>query len=303
MITVPASFIPPYLRAVGANEAFVSAEGAHRRVRERALRPRPFGPPPRLRPRVRIAARRVHRWPVYTLTPPQRDPAGSVVYVHGGGWVNEIATQHWRLAAQICAEANMEVVVPIYPLVPFGTATQALDGVTSLLLDQHHTFRRVAVAGDSAGGQIALSAALALRDQGVRLDTTVLISPALDLSFGNPEIPRVQPHDPWLAVPGGRVLADLWAGDRAIDDPAVSPLAGELAGLGPITVFTGTHDVLNPDARQFGIKARAAGVDLGWQEVDGQVHVYPLLPTRAGAAARASMVATFRHVAAERSTA
>jgi acetyl esterase/lipase len=67
----------------------------------------------------------------------------------------------------------------------------------------------------------------------------------------------------------------------------VSPLAGDLAGLGPLTVFSGTHDVLNPDAHLLLDRAKTAGVDLEFHEGEGQVHVYPLLPTRTGEAARA----------------
>lgn len=129
---------------------------------------------------------------------------------------------------------------------------------------------------------MVLSAALALRDEGVRLPVTVLVSPALDLTWSNPRIPVVQPTDPWLATPGGRVLADAWRGDLPLTDPAVSPLYGDLAGLGPLVVFTGTRDVLNPDAHLLVEKARAAGVEAELHEEPGQLHVYPMLPTPAG---------------------
>ncbi|MDF2443616.1 MAG: hypothetical protein JWR01_1819, partial [Subtercola sp.] len=108
----------------------------------------------------------------------------------------------------------------------------------------------------------------------------------------NPRIPEVQPTDPWLATPGGKVLAELWRGDRDLLDPVVSPLAGDLAGLGPITMFSGTRDVLNPDAHLLVEKAAAAGVELDFHEGEGQVHVYPLLPTEVGRLARADIVRT-----------
>lgn len=94
---------------------------------------------------------------------------------------------------------------------------------------------------------------------------TVLISPALDLAFDNPRIPEVQPDDPWLAVPGTRVFADAWASGLDVRDPTVSPMLGELAGLGPITLFIGTHDPLLPtrtgrDARRRIVDAVRAAV-------------------------------------------
>lgn len=294
MVTVPSSVIVPALRIMRANRIFVTAEAARRRVRALEIRPASYGPPGRLRQDVRVDVS--HRdWPVYTITPVGTTPVGSVVYVHGGGWVNQIAAQHWHLAAQIAAEGNTTVTVPIYPLVPFGTASVAAAGVVALVRENVERYGSTCLAGDSAGGQIALSAALALRDEhDVTLPQTVLISPALDLSWSNPLIPTVQPSDPWLATPGGQVLADLWRGERELLDPVVSPLMGDLAGLGPITVFSGTRDVLNPDAHLLVGKAADAGVRLDFHEGTGQVHVYPLLPTAVGRAARASIVQTLR---------
>lgn len=289
MPTVPSGIIAPALRLMRANRSFVTADGARRRVRERELRPAPYGPP-RLRGDVRVEVTR-DTWPIYTITPRAGTTTGSVIYVHGGGWVNEIASQHWRLAAQIAAEAHTVVTVPIYPLVPFGTAAGAAAGVVDLARQNLARYGSTALAGDSAGGQIALASALVLRDaHGVILPRTVLISPALDLSWSNPRIPAVQPSDPWLATPGGEVLADLWKGDLDILDPVVSPLMGDLAGLGPITLFSGSRDVLNPDAHLLVARAAAAGVDLDFHEQAGQVHVYPLLPTMVGRDARAEVV-------------
>jgi acetyl esterase/lipase len=209
--------------------------------------------------------------------------------------VNEIVSQHWHLAAQLAAEANTTVILPIYPLVPFGTAAEVAHGVAELYRSSVAEHGSALLAGDSAGGQIALSVAQLLRDSdGTVVPRTVLVSPALDLSWSNPRIPEVQPSDPWLAVPGGRVLAELWRGDRDILDPIVSPLAGELAGLGPITLFTGARDVLNPDAHLLRERAAAAGIELDFHERSGEVHVYPLLPTRTGREARAAIVAAVR---------
>lgn len=290
MVTVPSTLVPLYLRLSGANRTFITAAGARRRVRERALRPARYGPPARLRPDVRIDVRTEGGWPIYTITPTRSGPVGSVVYVHGGGWVNEIAVQHWQLAAQIAAESATVVSLPIYPLVPFGTAAEVAERVAVLVVENRDRHGPTCLAGDSAGGQIALSSALALRDDGIALPATVLISPAVDLSWSNPRIPEVQPTDPWLGVPGGQVLSDLWRGDRELTDPTVSPLFGEFAGLGPLTVLTGTRDVLNPDAHLLVAKARAAGVEVAFMEIAGQLHVYPLLPTREGARARRAIV-------------
>jgi acetyl esterase/lipase len=234
-------------------------------------------------------------FPVYTVVPKDGGEQGSVIYVHGGAWVNEIAVQHWQLAAQIAVEARRTVIVPIYPLVPVGTAGRVVAAVAHLALAARAAHGPVALAGDSAGGQIALSAAILLRDEHrVRVPRTVLIAPALDLSLANPLIDAVQPSDPWLGRSGARVMIEHWRGDLPLSDPRVSPLAADLHGLGPLTVFCGTRDILNPDVCLLAEKAAASGVDVEYHEQPGLVHVYPLTPSPEGAAARRLIVERLR---------
>jgi acetyl esterase/lipase len=177
------------------------------------------------------------------------------------------------------------VLVPIYPLVPFGTAEPVVSAVADLVLDSITRHGGTCLAGDSAGGQIALSSALRLRDEHqVTVPRTVLIAPALDLSLTNPEIDVVQPRDPWLGRHGSRVFIEHWRGDLPVTDPRISPLAADLHGLGPLTVFCGTRDILYPDACLLVDKATRAGVEVDFHEAPGLVHVYPLTPTPEGRA-------------------
>lgn len=289
---LPDRFIPLFLGATRANAPFATEAGARKRLRERTLRPKPYGPPLRLHSGVDVSVTRHGAgWPVYTFTPRNTAATGSVVYVHGGGWVNEIAAQHWQLAAQIAAEAMTSVKVPIYPLVPYGSAREVVDGVSAAVLEATGAHGPTILAGDSAGGQIALSSLLQLRDiHGLTLPRAIAISPALDQSMTNPEIPVVQPSDPWLGTEGAKVFIDLWKDTLDVLDPVVSPLEGSLEGLGPITLFSGTRDILNPDSKLFAAKAAKAGVDLEFIELQGQIHVYPLLPTKTGRAARRKIV-------------
>jgi len=283
--------LPGVLRAARANTIFVNPARAEEHLIRRSIRPCPFGPPPWLRRDVAVSVDHTAGWPVYTLTPKSAGTRGAVVYVHGGGWVNQIVPQHWQLAAQIAAAARLAVMVPIYPLAPLGTAGPVVAAVAELVRAGTARHGRVSLAGDSAGGQIALSAAIMLRDgPGIIVPDTVLISPALDLSLSNPQIDLVQPTDPWLGRGGMLVFIEHWRGNLPVDDPRVSPLAANLQGLGPLTVFSGTRDILNPDARLLLEKATAAGVGVDFHEAPGLVHVYPLTPTAEGRAARRLIV-------------
>lgn len=296
---LPERALPGALRLMRANRAFASADQARRRVAERVVRPLSYAPPRRLRRDVEVGVERVPGiggWPVYTLRPRGAGAArGAVVYAHGGGWVGEVAPQHWHLVAQVAAEAGTTVLLPIYPLVPFGTAGEVVHGVAALVRDARERHGPTCLAGDSAGGQIALSSAQVLRDEdGVTLPRTLLISPSTDLRFANPRIPVVQPSDPWLGTPGATVFAEHWRGDLPLTDPVVSPLLGDLAGLGPLTVMIGTRDICWPDSELLRDRAREAGVEVDYREQEGQLHVYPLLPTPGGRAGRGEVVDLLR---------
>ncbi|WP_206055867.1 alpha/beta hydrolase [Nocardioides sp. GY 10127] len=297
MLALPDAVVPAFVHLTRAQRIFATREAARAHVEKMALRPAAFGPPPLLRRDVQVTAERVDGWPVYTVRPRTGRPEGAVVYSHGGGWVNDISAFHWYLIAQVAAESSTTVVVPIYPLVPFGTAGEVVAGVAALVERTAREHGPTSVAGDSAGGQISLSVAQVLRDAGHVLPATVLIAPALDLSLSNPAIPPMEHTDPWLARDGGLYLSERWAGDLPLTDPRVSPLFGDLAGLGPITQFTGTRDILNPDARLLAERAAEAEVPFEQHEVEGLLHVYPLTPTRTGATARARIVEVLRRAA------
>ncbi|WP_028660985.1 alpha/beta hydrolase fold domain-containing protein [Nocardioides insulae] len=292
MVQVPSRVLPAYFRLIGAQRKFASRSEAAKHLAASAMRPATYGPPRRLRGDVTVEVEQREGWPVYTVLPRTGRPRGGVVYLHGGGWVNQIVREHWLLITQIAAEAGLAVTVPIYPLIPFGQAAEVVTTSARLWLEAAQRYGPTALAGDSAGGQIALSTAILLRDEYDAAVPSLLISPALDLELTNPEVDLVQPSDPWLGREGGVFFADVWRGDRDWRDPLVSPLFGDLAGLGPLSVFTGTRDILNPDARLLRDRARAAGVEVDFQEAPGLLHVYPLTPTPEGAAARRRIVET-----------
>lgn len=287
---IPDQLIAPMLRLTRANSSFLTTQGARDAVRKQSLRPASYNPPARVRSDLNITVTREGGVPTYTIAPTLNPPAVRLIYTHGGGWVHEISRFHWSLLFQLAAEAHAAITVPIWTKLPFGDARQANEVVLRLHDQLKESREEVVVAGDSAGGQIALSAALALRDRGLANVRTVLISPALDLSMSNARSALVLPQDPWLGIDGIRYLGERWRGELPLADPLVSPLRGDFHGLGSMLVFSGTHDVLNPDANLLVDKVRATGAEVTFVERDGAVHVFPLLPTPMGAASRAVVV-------------
>ncbi|MFC7622105.1 alpha/beta hydrolase fold domain-containing protein [Microlunatus sp. GCM10028923] len=237
---------------------------------------------------VTITATTERGWRVYAITPTSTPPRGTVVYLHGGSWIHQAVKEHWSWVQQLADEASTTVLMPVYPLVQQGGTAARVVPVVAKLCEQAPG--PVVLMGDSAGGAIAASASLLLREREVPVALTALIAPSLDLSMSNPEIDLVQPQDPWLVKRGLLEVAELWAG-ADVDDPILNPIHGDLHGLSPLMIFSGTRDILNPDARLFADRAADAGVDVSYRELPGQLHVYPLLPIPEGRRARTEMVA------------
>jgi epsilon-lactone hydrolase len=259
---------------------WTSADRA-RRIIERT--PREAAPPRRLTRRHDVSRREVEGFPVWTVRP--RDGSGpAAVYLHGGAYVEGIAPQHWTLIGRL-ADAGVRVEVPQYGLAPRYSHREAfpfLHRVWAELFAEAPP-EGVVLAGDSAGGGLALALAQELVAAGgdgpARL---VLLSPWLDLTLSHPELPRYEARDPWLAAAGIRAAGLAWADGNDPTLPRLSPGNGELTDLPPTSVLVGTREIGYPDAETFAGRAAAAGVDVELIIADGAVHVYPLVPAPEG---------------------
>lgn len=287
------------LIATGRRRRFASAEAVRARVAQSARRPASHLPPRRLGRVADISRTFVGAWPVYDVCPLGAEPAAQVLYVHGGGYVSELVRPHWSLIRTLVTQAQARVVVPAYILAPRGTADRTVPVATDLLsgLIESGDGGTVLI-GDSAGAGMALAAAQRLRDAtGAQPSRIVLISPWLDVSMSHPDQEAIEAADPMLARPGLREAGRLYAGTLAADDPRVSPLHGTFAGLAPLTVFTGTRDLLTTDSRELLRRARADGAEVEFHEAAGLPHAYPLLPVPEGRAARDRIVELIRATA------
>jgi len=292
MQSLASRLMPLVMTLRGAKRRYSSAERTLARVNELRAHPRSWAPPPGLASKVRIEETVAGGIPVYTVGPLDGTASRFALYLHGGSYVFQIAPQHWTLIADLVATAGIRFTVPIFPLAPGATAASIVPAMTHLAatLIAERGARSFGLFGDSAGGGMALAVAQQLRDRGFPAPrATVLISPWLDISGTDPRLAEISPRDPWLAVPGSRAAGDLYRGELSEFDPLVSPLYGNLLGLGPITMFSGTRDILNADAHRFVDAAARARVDVDFHEVPEMIHVYPLLPIPEAKAAREVM--------------
>jgi acetyl esterase/lipase len=132
--------------------------------------------------------------------------------------------------------------------------------------------------GDSAGGGLALSLTMqAIRAGLAKPAALVLLSPWLDVTMTDPAQEEIEKVDPLLVRAGPRAAGRWYAGAMSTTDPRVSPLYGDIAGLPPILMFCGTHDILVADARRLAARAAAEHADVEYHEEPGLMHVYPML--------------------------
>jgi monoterpene epsilon-lactone hydrolase len=252
---------------------------------------------------VAVRQGRLGRRPAEALIPSAGDPATAVLYLHGGGFTTGSPATHRALATHLAAASGATVHVLDYRLAPEHPFPGAVDDVLAAyreLLNRGAVPARTALAGDSAGGWLALTAALRLRDAGEPRPAALgLISPWLDL------LGTAWPDDrtdamlrpAWL-----RRCARDFAGGIGPGAAELAPLDAELAGLPPITVHVGSEEILLDDAVRLARRARAAGVPVDLRRLDGLWHVAHAsagLVTASTAAVTALGAAVRTHLGAE----
>jgi epsilon-lactone hydrolase len=230
---------------------------------------------------------------------PPEDWRGAVLYIHGGGFMLGSPSSHKAVAAQVARLTGLPVLLARYRLAPEHPWPAALE-------DLHHAWARitsggtrpVALAGDSAGGWLALALALALAARAddaslARPASMALFSPLVDLAEA--ESKALESRESDLMLPDSFVIEGVraWRGDLPADDPRLDLLGGELAALPPLYISFDRHEMLAEGARRLADAAQAAGIEVHVQEATGLWHAWPLF-----AGVLPEGVATLRQAAA-----
>lgn len=276
-------------------QQLASAEAVQAHVQKLALQPASFEPTG-LGRGVEATLTKMGGWPVYYTAPSSgHEGCNFVMFLHGGGYINEIVPAHWRFVGEMTRKANVVCVVPIYPLAPRATAKDVVPKTAELLqmLLEDAGSAGVTVVGNSAGAGLALAACQWLRDRGHRQpNRMVLISPAADASVRRPEQIEIARRDPIQDIPGIVEAGRLYAGALDVGHPFVSPLNGAFRALAPMTIFAGTRDLLYPDSVDLAARARAEGAPVELHLMRDQPHNYALMSTPEGRRARAIILRT-----------
>jgi len=202
----------------------------------------------------------------------------ALFYLHGGGYVAMSPKTHRSLTGAF-AKRGFRVFAPDYRLAPEHPFPAAVDDATAAW----RAFRAegdgpACVAGDSAGGGLALALMMRLRDAGERgPDAACLFSPWTDLAATGASVCANEERDPMLVASGIATTAAAYLGGADPTTPLASPLYGDFAGLPPLIVFVGDTEVLLDDSLRPAERARAAGVPIELRVEPDMPHVWPFL--------------------------
>jgi phosphinothricin tripeptide acetyl hydrolase len=216
--------------------------------------------------------------PAEWLIPPGITAERVVLYLHGGSYVSGSINSHRSLAANIAIASRARALTIDYRLAPEHPHPAAVEDAMTVykwLISSRVDPRHLALAGDSAGGGLAIALLVSLRDGNLPLPAAgVCLSPWTDLAFTGESWKSKAAVDLILYAYKELEFARLYLGGIEPQAPLASPLYADLKGLPPLLVQVGTYEVLLSDSRRLVDRARQAGVDAIIDEWEKMQHVW-----------------------------
>lgn len=218
------------------------------------------------------------------LRPEGADGKGIVLYLHGGAYIYGSTVTHRGVACAIAVAARCPTLVINYRLAPENPFPAGLDDACAVYraLLQEHPGQPIGLAGDSAGGGLALALALRIREEGLRPPVAMaLLSPWTDLTLSNPTHASKAAVDPYF--PDSALLkgaAQAYAAGTPLTHPHLSPQFADLSNMPPTLIHVGEHEALLDDARLLARQMAARGSSATLTEYPGMWHVWQLLVGR-----------------------
>lgn len=202
-------------------------------------------------------------------------PANTILYLHGGGFVSGSPRTHRGIAGRLARGVDAQVIVPDYRLAPEHPFPAALDDAEAAylaLLDSGVAPERLAIAGDSAGGNLIFALMLKLKGRGAPLPAAAVgLSPFADFTGSGESFVVNAASDPLLHVRGFPSVVNAYAPGQDCTNPLLSPIFGDLAGLPPTLIQCGSDEILLDDARRLHVALMQAGVPC-------DLEVWPRMP-------------------------
>lgn len=203
-----------------------------------------------------------------------------ILWLHGGGFTMGSSRSHKGLASQVAASAKIAAIVPDYRLAPEHRHPAALEDCVrsyQAILGEGVQANRIILAGDSAGGGLAVATALRLKELGLAMPAgMMLLSPWVDLGNQGWSHTAKAQRDPFLTTNGLNTRAVQYLGEGKL-----SILKADLRGLPPTFIQTGEAEILMSDSTSLAERLGAAGVPVSLEIWPEMFHVfqarYPML--------------------------
>jgi epsilon-lactone hydrolase len=201
-----------------------------------------------------------------------------ILYFHGGVYVIGTAVATVPLVGDLARRTGAKVITVDYRLAPehpYPAAVEDAQAAYEGLLAQGIEPAQIALAGESAGGGLAMATLLALRAAGTPLPSCAfLMSPYVDLTLSGETVAEKQAVDPVLTPEGLRIRAPEYVAGADAADPLISPVFGDLSGLPPMLIQVGSHEILLSDALRLAGRAATADVAVTLEVTPGVPHVF-----------------------------
>lgn len=258
-------------------------------------------------PRRHAEARILSGVPVLDVRPPGAGNDCAILYLHGGGYITGSASTHLPMVGSLAASASVRAVIPDYRLAPehpFPAGFQDALSVWRGLRAEGVASGRIILAGDSAGGGMALALLAHLLNEGECPAGLLVFSPWTDLTLGGQSLKSNAATDVILPVERIEDLRALVLPDGKMDDPRLSPLFGNFDGAPPVYFQASRTEILLDDTLRMEKRLRHSGVETRVDLWPDAPHVWQLfrgwLPEADDALDRAATFARERLIASSR---
>lgn len=216
--------------------------------------------------------------PAESLCTPDARDGQTILYLHGGGYSVGSCDSYRQLVSYIALAAKMRLILIEYRLAPEFPFPAALDDAITAyqwLIDSGALPKNIALAGDSAGGGLALATAVSLRDKKIALPRAIVcLSPWTDLGHTGESSITGSSRELILIPKMLKAYAADYVGNNSLEDPRISPLYADLSGLPPLLIQVGSREILLSDSTNLAERARNAGVDVTLEVWDSMWHVW-----------------------------
>ena len=201
-----------------------------------------------------------------------------ILYFHGGVYVIGSAAATVPLVGDLVRRTGAKAITLEYRLAPEHPYPAAVEDARAAyvgLRAQGIAPARIALAGESAGGGLAVALLLALREAGMPLPSCgYLMSPYVDLTLSGETLAAKREVDPLLTPDGLRARVPDYVGGADASDPLISPIFGDLRELPPLLIQVGSHEVLLSDALRLAARAAISDVPVTLDVTPGVPHVF-----------------------------